>query len=70
MRGVATCTENLVIPALGVCILLNGERLEYQPKYFVQHLSNCSPPLIQQLQCKILFHNGNWQESHLYESVR
>jgi hypothetical protein len=39
MPYVAIWTENGVIPALSVGILFKGERLEYPPEYFIQHLS-------------------------------
>jgi hypothetical protein len=40
---------NVEIPALGAGIELKGERLEYPPEYFVQHLTVCLPQLIQPL---------------------
>jgi hypothetical protein len=39
MPEVAICTANVGIPTLGVGILFKGERLEYLPEYFIQHLS-------------------------------
>jgi hypothetical protein len=44
---VAICTENFVIPALGARIEFKGERLEYPPEYFIQHLTVCLALLIQ-----------------------
>jgi hypothetical protein len=44
---VAICTEKLVISALGVGIVCNGERLEYLLEYFVHHLSVHWPLLMQ-----------------------
>jgi hypothetical protein len=45
----AMCTENVVIPALGVGISVKSERLEYPPEYFIQHLSVCLLLLIHPL---------------------
>jgi hypothetical protein len=39
MPEVAIWTENVVIPADSARIVLKGERLDYPPEYFVQHLS-------------------------------
>jgi hypothetical protein len=47
MPEVAICTENVVIPTLSDGIEFKGERLEYPPEYFVQHLTVCLPLLIQ-----------------------
>jgi hypothetical protein len=47
MPEVAICTENFVIPALGAGILISGEWVEYPLEYFIQHLSDCLPLLIQ-----------------------
>jgi hypothetical protein len=49
MPEVAICKEHVVIPALGARIEFKGERLEYPPEYFVQHLTVCLPLLIQPL---------------------
>jgi len=49
MAGVAICTENIVIPALGARTMFIGERVEYPPEYLIQHLSVCLPLLIQPL---------------------
>jgi hypothetical protein len=46
MPEVAICTEKVVIPTLRDAILFEGERLEYLPVYFVQHLSASLPLLI------------------------
>jgi hypothetical protein len=70
MAEVAICTENIVIPALGVGILFKGERLEYPPEYFIQHLSVCLPLLIQPLLRKIAVLDRNRLESDHYEGVR
>jgi len=70
MPEVAICTENIVIPALGVGILFKGEMLEHPPEYFVQHLSVCLPLLIQPLLRNIAVHDRNRQESDHYAGVR
>jgi hypothetical protein len=49
MPGVAVCTENVVIPALGIGLLFKGERLQYTLEYIVQHRSVCWLLLIQPL---------------------
>jgi hypothetical protein len=46
MPEVAICTDNVVIPTLGIGIVFLGERLEYPPEYLLQHLSVCMPLLI------------------------
>jgi hypothetical protein len=46
MADVAICTANVVIPALGVRIVFEGERLEYPLECSIQHLSVCLPLLI------------------------
>jgi hypothetical protein len=38
---------NVEIPALSAGIEFKGERLEYLPEYFVQHLTVCLLQLIQ-----------------------
>jgi hypothetical protein len=70
MPEVAICTENVVIPALGVGILVKGERLEYPPQYFLQHLSVCLLLLIQQLLRNIAVLDRNQQVIDYYEGVR
>ena len=70
MPEVAFCTENVVIPTLGVGIVFKGERLKYPPEYFVQHLSGCLLLLIQPLLRNIAVHDWNRQESDHCNSVR
>jgi hypothetical protein len=70
MPEVAICTENVVIPALGVGILFKGERLEFPPVYFIQHLSVCLLLLIQPLLRIIELLERNRQESDHYYGVR
>jgi hypothetical protein len=41
MSEVDICTENVVIPALSVAIVLKGERLRHLPAYFIPHLAVC-----------------------------
>jgi hypothetical protein len=50
--------------------MLNGERLEYPPDYFVQHLLVCLPLLIEPLLRNITVLDWNWQESDHYDGVR
>jgi len=69
MPEVAICTQNIVIPALGVGILCNGERLEYPPEYCVQHLSVCLLLLNQLVLRKRAVLNRNWQESDNHDAV-
>jgi hypothetical protein len=57
---VAICTENLVIPARSAGILFKGEWVEYQPEYFVQHLSVCLPLLIQPFLRNIAVLDRDW----------
>ena len=59
-----------MIPTLGVGILFKGERLEYLPEYFVQHLSVCLLLLMQQLLWNIAVLAWNRQESDNYDGVR
>jgi hypothetical protein len=59
MPEVANCTGNVVIPAVGTGMLVKGEWLEYPPQYFVQHLSVCSPLLIQPPVRKIVLLDWN-----------
>jgi len=63
MPEVTICTENDVMPALGIGILFKGERLEYPPEYIVQHLSVCLMLLIQLLLRNIEVLDWNRQES-------
>ena len=70
MPEVAICTENIVIPTIGIGILFKGVRLEYPPEYFVQHLSVCLTLLIQPLLRNIAILDWNWQESDHYNGVR
>jgi len=49
---------------------VSGERLEYLPEYFVQHLSDCLPLLIQPLLSNIVVPDWNRQESEHYDAVR
>jgi len=69
MPEVTTCTENVVIPALGVGISFKQVRLEYPLEYFVQHLSFRLPLLIQVLLSTIAVLNWNRQESDPYNGV-
>jgi hypothetical protein len=69
MPEVAICTENVVIPALGIGILFTGERLEYPPEHIVQHLSLGLPLLIQPLRRNIGLLDRNRQESDHYDAV-
>jgi len=48
MPNVPICPEKVARPALGTSVVFQGERLEYLPEYFVQHLFDCLPLLIQQ----------------------
>jgi len=66
---VAICTENVVIPTLGIGILFKGARLEYPPGYFVQCISDCLPLLIQPVRRNIAVLDWNWQESDHYDGV-
>jgi hypothetical protein len=70
MPEVAICTENIVIPALGVGIVFKGERLEHPPEYFVQHLSDCMPLLIQPLLRNLAGPDRNRQASNHHDTVR
>jgi len=70
MPEVAICMENVVIPALGVGILFQSERVEYPPEYFVQHLSVCLRLLIQPLLRNIALLDWNRLESDHYHGVR
>ena len=70
MRDVAICTENIVISALGAGILFNGERLEYQLEYLVQHILVCLPLLIQPLLRNTAVLHGNRQEINPCDDVR
>jgi len=49
MPEVSICTVNIVIPACGAGIRINGGWLECPPELFAQHLSECVPLLIQPL---------------------
>jgi len=70
MPEVAICTENVVIPNLGPGILFEGERQEYLPEYFIQHLSVCLPLLIQPHLRNIAVLDRNPQESDHDDAVR
>jgi hypothetical protein len=61
---------NFVIPALGAGFVLKGERLEYLPEYFIQHLSVCLLLLIQPLLWQIEVLDRNQQERDYYNVVR
>jgi hypothetical protein len=50
--------------------LFKGERLEFPPEYFVQHLSVCLPLLILPLLKNIAVLDRNQQESDHYDGVR
>jgi len=50
---VTICTENVGIPTLGARISIEGERLEYLPEYFFQHLSIGLPLLMPLLRMQI-----------------
>jgi len=69
MPEVGICTENIVLPALGAGILFQGERLEYPPEYFVQHLSVCLQLFIQLLPRNSAVFDRNWHESDHYDAV-
>jgi hypothetical protein len=66
---VLICTENDLIPALSVVILFNGERLEYLPEYFFQHLSVCFLLLIPPLVRDAAVLDRNWEKSDRYDPV-
>jgi hypothetical protein len=66
---VAICTENVVIPTLGVRILFKGERLEYPPDYVLQHLSVPLPLLIHPVLRNITVWDWYQHESHHYDGV-
>jgi len=74
MPEITSCTENIVIPALGIGILFSGERLQYPPEYpleyMVKYLSVCLQLLIQPLLRNIAVHDCNRQESDHYDGVR
>jgi len=70
MPEVATCTENVVIPAPGAGLLFEGEWLEYLPEYFVQHLTVCLPLLIHPLLTNLAVLDCNQLESDHDEAVR
>jgi hypothetical protein len=70
MPEVAICTENVVIPALGVGNVLKGERLEFPQEYFVQPLTVCLLLLIQPLLRNIVVLDWNGQESDYHDAVR
>jgi len=67
--AVTICTENIAIPALGVDILFNGERLESPPEYLLHHLWVSLPLLIQPLLWNIAVLVWNRQWSDHYNSV-
>jgi hypothetical protein len=69
MLEVAICTENVVIPAFGGGRLFKCQRLEYQPEYFIQHLSVCFPLCIQPLLRNFAVVDCNRQESDPYNAV-
>jgi hypothetical protein len=70
MAVLPICTQNIVIPALGVGILFNGERLEYAMEYFVGHLAVLLRLLIQPCLRNTVDLDWNRQESDHYDGVR
>jgi hypothetical protein len=66
---VLICTENVLIPALSVAILFNGERLEYLPEYIFQHLSVCLLLLIPPLVRNAVVLDRNREKSERYDAV-
>jgi hypothetical protein len=60
---------NIVIPTLVVGILYKGERMEYLPEYFVQHLSVGLPLLIQPLLRNIALLDWNREEGNNHDIV-
>jgi len=70
MPEVAICTENFVIPILGAGMMFTGQWLESPPEYFVQHLTDSLPLLIQPLLRNIVDRDWNTSESDNSEAVR
>jgi hypothetical protein len=70
MPEVAICTENVVIPTLGIGILFQGERLVCPPEIFVQHVPVCLPLLMQPVLRNIAVLDRSGQERDHYDGVR
>jgi hypothetical protein len=69
MPKVIICKETVVIPALSVGILVDGQTLEYPPQYFVHYHTVCLPLDILQLQRNMRVLEWNRHESYHYNSV-